>query len=181
MRCLWRGSEWKVMILEGRPVGGEQRKGQRQWTNSTVSVEPVQTPWRVIWSRAQESWVSVKVLSRLRKAKSARWQRVAKPGEALPRASVTESRDGLGSCMYICDRNTEGWKQEIMWLYLAFHLFRLGSQAFHLNKVGFVLWSPPASGSRRPDFCRERAVQLHGRGSHGDLQAWALQFRSWRI
>lgn len=41
MRCLWRGSEWKVMILEGRPVGGEQRKGQRQWTNSTVSVEPV--------------------------------------------------------------------------------------------------------------------------------------------
>lgn len=56
-------------------------------------MEPASTPWRVFWSR-----VSVKVPSRLRKSQGALWPRVAKPGEAVPPTSVSESRNGFGSC-----------------------------------------------------------------------------------
>lgn len=114
------------------------------------------------------------------KAKSALWQRVSKPGEALPPPSVSEPQSGFGSCMYKWDRNNGSWKQVIMWFYLAFRLSHPLTRAFHWNKVGFALRSHPAADSRRPVSRRERWQLSCLAGTTPDLQAGALRFSSWR-
>lgn len=85
-------------------------------------------------------------------------QRVAKPGEFVPPASVLELRSGFGSCTDRCDGNHESCKQELMRLYLIFHLSRLLTLASCWHKVGFVLWSRPAEWPP----------------AYTDLQEWAL-------